>query len=66
MNATIVKQSALPSVREQAEKTIAELEILNEKGLSIEQVEHFLVACAVLRSGRVSRFNMVCNPDWET
>jgi hypothetical protein len=38
------------SARERAEETIAELLILNEDGLSLEQVEAFIRACAVLRS----------------
>jgi hypothetical protein len=62
MNGTIVRQPALfdskyPAIvdtrslaRRKAELTIARLETLNEEGLSIEQIESFLRACAVLRS----------------
>ena len=63
MNRTMVRQPAFqemepPSVkrskfaeREQAERTLADLLIINdETGLSIEQIERFLRACAVLLS----------------
>jgi hypothetical protein len=39
------------SVYQRAEKTIEELLVLNEKGLSFEQVERFVRACATLRAG---------------
>jgi hypothetical protein len=70
MNGTIVRRPALfdskfPDninerlfARRKAEKTIAELEIANEKGLSIEQIECFLRACAVLRSLGDSHFTL--------
>ncbi len=62
MNGTMVRQLALLEVkypvinnpksaeREQAERTIADLLIINQRGLSVAQVECFLRACAILRT----------------
>lgn len=59
MNSTVMDQPSLfesknaaPRLlaRRRAEKTIENLLVLNEQGLTIQQIESFLRACAVLRA----------------